>query len=121
MAPPQHAQQALQPEDLSQGPSVDIALNFKVKPVWATITRCSCSSFLHPRLQQAGCGATLTRAHYRSLLQAAGFSGIAITSTHEAGPGLHSAIIKAAKAAPRHPAHQSAGQDPAQCCVVEVI
>jgi SAM-dependent methyltransferase len=52
--------------------------------------------------QQAGCGATLTQAQYRDLLQAAGFSGIAITSTHEAGPGLHSAIIKAAKPAPRH-------------------
>jgi SAM-dependent methyltransferase len=52
--------------------------------------------------QQAGCGVTLTQAHYRDLLQAAGFSGIAIASTHEAGPGLHSAIIKAAKPAPRH-------------------
>ena len=52
--------------------------------------------------QQAGCGVTLTQAQYRDLLQAAGFSGIAITSTHEAGPGLHSAIIRAAKPAPRH-------------------
>jgi arsenite methyltransferase len=52
--------------------------------------------------RQAGCGATLTQAHYRDLLQAAGFSGIAITSTHEAGPGLHSASIKAAKPARRH-------------------
>jgi SAM-dependent methyltransferase len=52
--------------------------------------------------QQAGCGATLTQAQYRDLLQAAGFRSIAITSTHEAGPGLHSAIIKAAKPAPRH-------------------
>jgi SAM-dependent methyltransferase len=52
--------------------------------------------------QQAGCGATLTQAQYRDLLQTAGFSGIAITSTHEAGPGLHSAIIKAAKPASRH-------------------
>ena len=52
--------------------------------------------------QQAGCGATLTQAQYRDLLQAAGFTGIAITSTHEAGPGLHSAIIQAAKPAPRH-------------------
>ena len=49
--------------------------------------------------QRAGCGATLTQAHYRDLLQAAGFTGIAITSTHEAGPGLHSAIIQAAKSA----------------------
>jgi arsenite methyltransferase len=52
--------------------------------------------------QRAGCGATLTQAHYRDLLQTAGFSGIAITSTHNAGPGLHSAIIKAAKPAARH-------------------
>jgi SAM-dependent methyltransferase len=52
--------------------------------------------------QQVGCGATITQAQYRDLLQAAGFTGIAITSTHEAGPGLHSAIIQAAKPAPRH-------------------
>jgi SAM-dependent methyltransferase len=52
--------------------------------------------------QQAGCGATLTQAQYRNLLQAAGFTGIAITSTDEAGPGLHSAIIKAAKPVARH-------------------
>ena len=52
--------------------------------------------------QQAGCGATLTQAQYRNLLEAAGFTGIAITSTHEAGPGLHSAIIKAAKPVARH-------------------
>jgi SAM-dependent methyltransferase len=51
--------------------------------------------------QQAGCGATLTHARYRDLLRAAGFTGIAITSTHEAGPGLHSAIIQAAKPATR--------------------
>ena len=47
--------------------------------------------------QRAGCGATITQAQYRDLLQAAGFTAIAITSTHEAGPGLHSAIIQAAK------------------------
>jgi SAM-dependent methyltransferase len=52
--------------------------------------------------QRAGCGATITQAHYRDLLQAAGFTGVAITSTHEAGPGLHSAIIQAAKPAPQH-------------------
>ena len=52
--------------------------------------------------QQAGCGATLTQAQYHDLLQAAGFTSIAITSTHEAGPGLHSAIIQAAKPARRH-------------------
>jgi SAM-dependent methyltransferase len=52
--------------------------------------------------QRAGSGATLTQAQYRDLLQAAGFTSIAITSTHEAGPGLHSAVIQAAKPAPRH-------------------
>ena len=52
--------------------------------------------------QRAGCGATITQAHYRDLLRAAGFTGIAITSTHEAGPGLHSAIIQAARPASRH-------------------
>ena len=52
--------------------------------------------------QRAGCGATITQAHYRDLLQATGFTDIAITSTHEAGPGLHSAIIQAAKPTTRH-------------------
>jgi SAM-dependent methyltransferase len=52
--------------------------------------------------QQAGCGATLTQTQYSDLLQAAGFTGIAITSAHEAGPSLHSAIIQAAKPAPGH-------------------
>jgi ubiquinone/menaquinone biosynthesis C-methylase UbiE len=52
--------------------------------------------------RQAGCGATLTQPRYRDLLRAAGFTGIAITSTHEAGPGLHSAIIQAAKPGTRH-------------------
>jgi SAM-dependent methyltransferase len=46
---------------------------------------------------QAGCGTTLTQQHYRDLLLAAGFTAISITSTHQAGPGLHSALIKAAK------------------------
>ena len=46
-----------------------------------------------------GCGGMLTQQQYRDLLLAAGFTGISITSTHEAGPGLHSAIIKAAKPA----------------------
>jgi SAM-dependent methyltransferase len=42
---------------------------------------------------------TLTQPQYRNLLQAAGFTGISITSTHQAGPGLRSAIIQAAKPA----------------------
>jgi SAM-dependent methyltransferase len=49
--------------------------------------------------QRVGCGATLTQQHYRDLLHAVGFTGLSITSTHEAGPGLHSAIIQAAKPA----------------------
>ena len=49
----------------------------------------------------AGCGGMLTQQQYRDLL-AAGFTGITITSTHEAGPGLHSAIIQAAKSATWH-------------------
>jgi len=52
--------------------------------------------------QQAGCGATITQARYRDLLRAAGFTGIAITTTHEAGSGLHSATIQAARPDPRH-------------------
>jgi SAM-dependent methyltransferase len=48
--------------------------------------------------QRAGCiSGTLTQPQYRDLLLTAGFTAITITSTHEAGPGLHSAIIKAAK------------------------
>jgi SAM-dependent methyltransferase len=50
--------------------------------------------------QRAGClGGALTQAQYRDLLLAAGFTGSTITSTHEAGAGLHSAIIQAAKPA----------------------
>ncbi len=45
---------------------------------------------------------TLTQQQYRELLLASGFAGISITSTHEAGPGLHSAIIQAAKPATRN-------------------
>jgi ubiquinone/menaquinone biosynthesis C-methylase UbiE len=52
--------------------------------------------------QLAGClSGTLTQAQYRDLLLAAGFTAITITSTHEAGAGLHSAIIQAAKPAAR--------------------
>ena len=52
--------------------------------------------------QLVGCGAVLTQAQYRDLLLAAGFTGIAITSTHQAGAGLHSAIIQATRPAARH-------------------
>ena len=54
--------------------------------------------------QRVGClNGTLTQREYRDLLLAAGFTAIGITSTHRAGPGLHSAIIQAAKPAARHP------------------
>jgi SAM-dependent methyltransferase len=54
--------------------------------------------------QRAGCtSGTLTPGEYRDLLMAAGFTGTSITATHDAGGGLHSAIIQAAKpAALRH-------------------
>jgi SAM-dependent methyltransferase len=53
--------------------------------------------------ERAGCGTTLTQPEYRGLLQAAGFTAITIISTHQAGPGLHSAIIQAAKPNGLHP------------------
>ncbi len=50
--------------------------------------------------QRAGClSGALTQPQYRDLLLAAGFTGISITSTHDAGAGLHSAIIQATKPA----------------------
>lgn len=50
--------------------------------------------------QRTGCTTgTLTSAGYRALLTAAGFTSISITTTHDAGGGLHSAIIQATKAA----------------------
>jgi SAM-dependent methyltransferase len=48
--------------------------------------------------QRAGCtSGTLTLAEYRDQLAAAGFTGISITTTHDAGAGLHSAIIQAVR------------------------
>jgi SAM-dependent methyltransferase len=48
--------------------------------------------------QQVWCvNGTLTQPQYRNLLQAAGFTGISITSTHQPGAGLHSAIVQATK------------------------
>jgi len=48
--------------------------------------------------RQAGClNGTLTQRQYTGLLQAAGFTDVSVTPTHEAGPGLHSAIIEAAR------------------------
>jgi SAM-dependent methyltransferase len=49
-----------------------------------------------------GCGGMLTQQQYRDLLLGAGFTGITITSTHEAGPGVHSAIVNATKPAAPH-------------------
>jgi arsenite methyltransferase len=51
--------------------------------------------------QWAGC-VSLTQPQYRDLLLTAGFTTISIASTHPAGPGLHSAIIQAAKPAAQH-------------------
>jgi SAM-dependent methyltransferase len=62
--------------------------------------------------QQVGCGTTLTQAQYRDLLLAAGFTGIAISSTHQAGAGLHSAIIQAAKPAARQTSGRRAARPP---------
>jgi arsenite methyltransferase len=46
--------------------------------------------------KHVGCSSgTLTRPEYHGLLTAAGFTGISITITHDAGDGLHSAIIQA--------------------------
>jgi SAM-dependent methyltransferase len=45
-----------------------------------------------------GCACdTLTRTQYEHLLAAAGFTAITIAATHDAGGGLHSAIIKATR------------------------
>jgi SAM-dependent methyltransferase len=48
--------------------------------------------------QWVGC-VSLTNAQYRHLLLSAGFTAISITNTNQAGPGLQSAIIQAAKPA----------------------
>jgi SAM-dependent methyltransferase len=48
--------------------------------------------------QHVGCASgTLTRAEYRQLLTAAGFTGISVTPTSDAGGGLHSAIVQAVR------------------------
>ena len=50
--------------------------------------------------QQTGCTTgTLTVAEYRTLLLASGFTGIRITATQDAEPGLRSAIIQATRPA----------------------
>ena len=50
--------------------------------------------------QRTGCTTgTLTAAEYRTLLLASGFTSIHITATHDAEPGLRSAIIQATRPA----------------------
>ena len=50
--------------------------------------------------QRVGCcNGALTQSQYAEILQAAGFAAIGVTPTHQAEPGLHSAIIQAAKPA----------------------
>jgi GNAT superfamily N-acetyltransferase len=50
--------------------------------------------------QQIGCArGTVTGQQYKDQLLAAGFTAVSITRTHEAGPGLHSAIIQAVRPA----------------------
>jgi hypothetical protein len=45
-----------------------------------------------------GCIAgALSKSEYLAGLAAAGFTGASVTFTHEAAPGMHSAIIRAAK------------------------
>jgi hypothetical protein len=48
----------------------------------------------------AGCIAgALSRTEYLDGLAAAGFTGASVTFTHQAAPGMHSAIIRAVKPA----------------------
>jgi SAM-dependent methyltransferase len=62
---------------------------------------------LDPRQQavaedMVGCASgTLTIADYENLLTRAGFAEVSITPTSDAGGGLHSAIVRALKPAPR--------------------
>jgi 2-polyprenyl-3-methyl-5-hydroxy-6-metoxy-1,4-benzoquinol methylase len=61
--------------------------------------------------RQTGCTTgTLTAGEYRDLLLASGFTGVSITTSHEAAPGLHSAIIQATR-----PAAPPGGDRPHGC------
>jgi len=52
--------------------------------------------------RRVGClNGALTQRQYAELLQTAGFTGISITPTHQAEPGLHAAIVQAAKSPTR--------------------
>jgi hypothetical protein len=46
---------------------------------------------------QVGCAGVASFAEYRTGLATAGFTAIAMTSTHEVADGVHSAIIRAAR------------------------
>jgi arsenite methyltransferase len=53
--------------------------------------------------RRVGClNGALTQCQYSEQLRAAGFADISITPTHQSEPGLHSAIIQAAKPATPH-------------------
>ena len=63
---------------------------------------------------RVGCCATLTQPKYRDLLQTAGFTAIAITSTHAAAPDC----IPPSSKQPSHPpgTHERCGEgDPRRC------
>jgi SAM-dependent methyltransferase len=54
--------------------------------------------------QRVGClNGALTERQYAELLQAAGFAAVSIAPTHQAEPGLHSAIIQATKPSADNP------------------
>ena len=54
--------------------------------------------------REVGClNGALTRRQYPGLLRAAGFTDITVTLLSEAGGGLHSAIVQAAKPAAQRP------------------
>jgi SAM-dependent methyltransferase len=58
--------------------------------------------------QRVGCTTgTLTPAEYQALLLAAGFADTRISTTNDAGDGLHSAIIRATKPSVGRPSHYS--------------
>ena len=68
-----------------------------------------------------GCIAgALSKAEYESGLQAAGFTGISVTFTHEVAAGMHAAVVQATKPSPRPPPDRPAIQEPARAtCACE--
>jgi arsenite methyltransferase len=66
-----------------------------------------------------GCIAgALTFAEYRASLEAAGFTDIQVTATHAVADGMHSAIIRATKAASPEPAGTTSSDAANACCGV---